>query len=204
MIFLNLLMAAESALVQYMGDVSPQEQAEQNTWGWSENKVFFTQYLSGGFGLSQIKQLGTWLPISVKFAKAAVHALIKNQKLTTLDELEVIELGAGGGRVTWELFQAGFCKITAVELDPKLVKFMEQRFKYRQEEIKPLELDAAQLGTKVSAGSVISLCLFYHSCICRQRCVKILLMLLLQRLKKVVFFIKYVIRCLGIGLKFPE
>ena len=88
----------------------------------SENWVFFKQWLKNP------TQLGTFLPISKRFARNAIAEFIKQYHFKNLSKLKVLELGAGTGRITQVLLDAGFKNITAIELDDKMAALMKKRF----------------------------------------------------------------------------
>ena len=104
----------------------------------SENWTFFKQWLK------KPTQLGTFLPISKKFAKDAIAKMIKQHHLKDLSKVKVLELGAGTGRITKVLLDAGFENITAIELNPDLANLMKKRLKDKVTVIQ----DDARMATK--------------------------------------------------------
>ena len=89
----------------------------------SENWTFFNQWVK------KPTQLGTFLPISKKFAKNAIENIISQHHIKTLNTLNVLELGAGTGRITRVLLETGFQKITAIELNDSLANLMKKQLK---------------------------------------------------------------------------
>lgn len=113
----------------------------------SENWVFFKQWLKNP------TRLGTFLPIQESFARLTVQKLIQKYNLDP-QKLNVLELGAGTGRLTKLLIQAGFKSVTAVELDGTLSDFLNERFKNESSFQGCLNIDAADLDKYVSPKSM--------------------------------------------------
>lgn len=106
----------------------------------SEQNLFFRRWLKAP------KQLGTLAPISQRLADKAT-CLVQNAATA-----KVVEIGAGTGRLTRTLLQAGVRdeNLTAVELDAEFCNFLKNSLP----QVKVIEGDAGQLPHLLGAQAV--------------------------------------------------
>ncbi|MCX7338054.1 MAG: hypothetical protein NTX76_02065 [Alphaproteobacteria bacterium] len=116
-----------------------------------ENKLFFKTWLS------KPMQLGTFAPITSKFAHFAANKVMQSDGVK--DGI-VIEIGAGTGRLTRSLLAAGIKpeNLIVVELDPDLCGFLRKSLPTVVPENAPsplvIEGDAANLVSLIPAQYV--------------------------------------------------
>ena len=104
----------------------------------SENWIFFKKWLNHPL------RLGTFLPCQKRFSKNSIRALLQKHAFPKhLHQVKVLELGAGTGRFTQALLDAGFTDITSIEIDPDLNRFMHDRFGSK---VIILNMDAAEIA----------------------------------------------------------
>jgi phosphatidylethanolamine/phosphatidyl-N-methylethanolamine N-methyltransferase len=104
----------------------------------SENWIFFKKWLSHPL------RLGTFLPSQSHFSNKSIKTLLQKHPFSKpLHKVKVLELGAGTGRFTQSLLDAGFSNITSIEVDPDLNRFMHDRFGSK---VIILNMDAAEIG----------------------------------------------------------
>ena len=110
----------------------------------AEGKLFFKKWLKSPV------QLGTFAPISQKFADLAATHMIVNKNTI------VVEIGAGTGRLTRSLLAKGVNieKLAMVEIDPQMCTFLENSLKKMYEistDIKVISGDACNLSKIIPA-----------------------------------------------------
>lgn len=111
-----------------------------------ENWLFFRQWLKSP------RQLGTLAPISVKLSKLAAQQAISQYSTGT----PVVEIGAGTGRLTRALIQAGVQvqDLTVVELDGQMCDFLKETLP----SVRVIEGDACHLKELISPQILKKVC----------------------------------------------
>lgn len=112
----------------------------------AENRLFFSRWLKNP------RQLGTLAPISVKLAKLAAQAAI----LHYMPGRPIIEIGAGTGRLTRALLQAGVQvkDLSVVELDREMCQFLRHTLL----QLKVIEGNALNLPNLISSVDKGNVC----------------------------------------------